>query len=370
MSGRLFDSYAVCRLWNAFRCDSLATSRLNGNLYTNFGYIRHNYRTRSGHGTANFAWESCTLCNGHKNAHYSTLCTKNGGIMDINGTLIRRISKRSPFNGHCRSLYGSSSGSCSFSESANYGRNNMKDTERCADSDFKGIGESKTKKPSTPNNRHEGTSNPRGSLLSNRNNFRYIALLTGATFALSRSSDDANIHGAGEPRDSTLNSGDVDFGDSPAHTDENIPIDFGEELYIHYEDDVPIEWDLEKDEIPIIFHESNSGKMGGWALIYKSLTNAKEYFRNKKEEWKTFWNEATKEGKVVSMEPLWVVLSNTSPTTFGNAFMFACGSIFTLWKLGDNMRSSQLSNFMQRHFLASYEALKGKRYHTFLTSGK
>uniref|UniRef100_A0A3B0N6L9 Integral membrane protein, rhomboid family n=1 Tax=Theileria annulata TaxID=5874 RepID=A0A3B0N6L9_THEAN len=73
-------------------------------------------------------------------------------------------------------------------------------------------------------------------------------------------------------------------------------------------------------------------------------------------------------GNGVHMDPFWVVLSNTSPTTFSKAFMLVCGVVFGLWKLSENTVNTKFSDFMNKHFLTSYEAFKSKRYHTLLTS--
>ncbi|UKJ87909.1 integral membrane protein [Theileria orientalis] len=67
-------------------------------------------------------------------------------------------------------------------------------------------------------------------------------------------------------------------------------------------------------------------------------------------------------------EPFWVVLTKTAPAFFSNAFIAVCGSVFALWKIAENTVSQKFTDFMSNHFVASYEAIKAKRYHTLITS--
>ncbi|UKK00322.2 integral membrane protein [Theileria orientalis] len=77
--------------------------------------------------------------------------------------------------------------------------------------------------------------------------------------------------------------------------------------------------------------------------------------------------EESKKEKAKS-EPFWVVLTKTTPAFFSNAFIAICGSVFALWKLAENTVSQKFTDFMSNHFVASYEAIKAKRYHTLITS--
>nr|BAN66001.1 hypothetical protein [Babesia bovis] len=61
-------------------------------------------------------------------------------------------------------------------------------------------------------------------------------------------------------------------------------------------------------------------------------------------------------------------MNNVSPNGFGRFFLLCCGSVFGLWTLSDRISNPWLSQFLQRHFLASRRSFDMRRWHTLLTS--
>lgn len=61
------------------------------------------------------------------------------------------------------------------------------------------------------------------------------------------------------------------------------------------------------------------------------------------------------------------IIGRASPSDFGNLFLAGCCGVFGLWALSARMASPWLSNFMQRNFVTSREAMTQRRYHTLLT---
>eukprot|EP00371_Babesia_bovis_P000373 XP_001609020.1 hypothetical protein [Babesia bovis T2Bo] len=61
-------------------------------------------------------------------------------------------------------------------------------------------------------------------------------------------------------------------------------------------------------------------------------------------------------------------MNNVSPNGFGRFFLLCCGSVFGLWSLSDRIHNPWLSQFLQRHFLASRSSFDMRRWHTLLTS--